>query len=184
MGLFKRKQDPISERAKDLSRQIKQLEAKIQSLESGSDPESEPTPSPNSNLSRGKTAPSSASSGPGVATGSTSTPPNPGQELNRRDPVFESVSQNRLKDLEAPPAHFNDLGVRKYDLPAAWRRLMNNVRGPASTNPKLVDLLAAGSLQGMRPLRSEKRIARNRFLIFVLGLILLLWGLFAVLVRG
>jgi hypothetical protein len=156
MGWFKRKHDPLSERASDLTQQIKQLEAQIQQLATQADePPAESHPAP---------------------AHSPATPP------TRRDPVFENVSQDRLKDLNAPPAHFNDLGVRKYDLPAAWRRLMNHIRGPASANPKLVDLLAAGSLQGMRPLRYEKRIARNRFIIFVIVLLLVLWGLFAVFV--
>ncbi len=155
MGWFKRKHDPLSERATDLTQQIKQLEAQIQQLATQAE-ESTPAPAPSSsNL--------------------PSTPV-------RRDPVFEKVNQTRLKDLNAPPVHFNDLGVRKYDLPAAWRRLMNHIRGPASANPKLVDLLAAGSLQGMRPLRYEKRIARNRFIIFVIVLLVVLWGLFAVFV--
>ncbi len=155
MAWFKRKHDPLSERATDLTQQIKQLEAQIQQLATQAE-ESTPTPAPSS---------SHLPSGP-----------------VRRDPVFEKVNQTRLKDLNAPPVHFNDLGVRKYDLPAAWRRLMNHIRGPASANPKLVDLLAAGSLQGMRPLRYEKRIARNRFIIFVIVLLVVLWGLFAVFV--
>jgi hypothetical protein len=96
--------------------------------------------------------------------------------------VFEHVKQARLKDLNVPQAHFNELGVRKYDLPAAWRRLLTQLRGPTTNHPKLVDLLAAGSLQGMRPLRYERRIARNRFIVFLVVLLLVLWGLIAVFV--
>jgi hypothetical protein len=76
------------------------------------------------------------------------------------------------------PEHFNDLGVRKYDLPALFTRIRNQFRGPSTTNPKLVSYLAAGGVQGLRPLRYEKRIARNRFLFFAGGLFLLLLGIF------
>ena len=73
--------------------------------------------------------------------------------------------------------HFNDLGVRKYDLVSAWRRLTNHLSGPTSNNPKMVQYLAAGSIQGLRPLRYEKRVARNRFLALLGLLLLVLWGL-------
>ena len=146
MGWLNRKKDPISERARELSQQIRQLELQIENLHG-------PTPA------------------------ATATTP------ESRDPMFETVRQTRLKDLHPPQPHFNELGIRKYDLPSAWRRLMNHVRGPTANNPKLVDLLAAGSLQGMRPLRYERRIARNRFIVFVMVLFLVLWGLAAVFVR-
>ena len=78
---------------------------------------------------------------------------------------------------------FNELGVRKYDLSAVWRRLKNNFRGPATSNPRLVNYLAAGSIQGLRPLRYEKRVARNRFVALVVLLILALWGIISALLR-
>ncbi len=43
--------------------------------------------------------------------------------------------------------------------------------------------LAAGGLQGLRPLRYEKRVARNRFIALVLLLFLILLGFFAVFVK-
>jgi hypothetical protein len=48
--------------------------------------------------------------------------------------------------------------------PRAWDRFLEWLRGPPPNNPKLVNYLAAGSIQGLRPLRYEKRIARNRVL--------------------
>ena len=66
--------------------------------------------------------------------------------------------------------------MRKYDLRAAWQRLKTHFSGPSTSNPKLVNYLAAGSVQGLRPLRYEKRIQRNRFLLFLAGLVLALWG--------
>ena len=76
-----------------------------------------------------------------------------------------------------------ELGVRKYDLPALMRRLRNHFRGPSTTNPKLVSYLAAGGIQGLRPLRYEKRVARNRFIALVAILFVILLGLIAVFFR-
>jgi hypothetical protein len=101
-----------------------------------------------------------------------------------RDPIFEPVDQDRLDSEEQPaPPPPNDLGVRKYDLAAGWQRWKNHFRGPAAANPRLVNYLAAGSIQGLRPLRYEKRVARNRFLLLVAILVLVLWGLFAAFIR-
>ena len=55
--------------------------------------------------------------------------------------------------------------------------------GPPTSNPKLVNYLAAGSVQGLRPLRYEKRVARNRLLLLLAILIAVLWGL-AVIIFG
>jgi hypothetical protein len=76
------------------------------------------------------------------------------------------------------------LGVRKYDLPALLQRIRKHFRGPATTNPKLVSYLAAGGIQGLRPLRYEKRVARNRFIALVIVLFLVLLGLIAAFVKG
>ena len=49
---------------------------------------------------------------------------------------------------------------------------------------QLRELLAdAQSIQGLRPLRYEKRIARNRFVMLAALLILLLWGIIAILIK-
>ena len=82
------------------------------------------------------------------------------------------------------PEHYNELGVRKYDLPALLRRVRDHFRGPSTTNPKLVSYLAAGGIQGLRPLRYEKRVARNRFIFFVIILFLALLGTLLVFLKG
>jgi hypothetical protein len=43
-----------------------------------------------------------------------------------------------------------------------------------------VNYLAAGSIQGLRPMRYEKRVARNRVLFIALVLLALLVGIFAI----
>jgi hypothetical protein len=97
----------------------------------------------------------------------------------------DEADQASLREHREPdsPGHYNELGLRKYDLHAAWSRFKSHFRGPVASNPKLVSYLAAGSIQGLRPLRYEKRVARNRFLVFVAALILALWGLIWILVH-
>ena len=40
--------------------------------------------------------------------------------------------------------------------------------------------LAAGGIQGLRPLRYEKRVARNRFIALVIVLLVILLGVFSI----
>jgi hypothetical protein len=170
MGWFKKKPDPISDRARALNEQIAALEAQIQQLDSKL---AEGKPGPRL---RSTTMPRGASSVPHAAA--TSIQPAP----KATDPIFEEVDQNRLKgrsEASSTPEHYNELGVRKYDLAALFRRLKNQFSGPSTANPKLVSYLAAGSLQGLRPMRYEKRIARNRFLVFFIILFLTLAGIIA-----
>jgi hypothetical protein len=102
------------------------------------------------------------------------------------EPVFEDVDVDRLQkpgETGNTPAHYNELGVRKYDLTALFRRVRTHFRGPSASNPRLVSYLAAGGIQGLRPLRYEKRVARNRFIVFVIFLFLMLLGLVAAFYR-
>jgi hypothetical protein len=161
MGLFKKKPDPISERAHALTGEIAALETQIKRL--------------NSTLHHVRSQPRLRSTTlPHGQVVTPSRPPPP------REPVFEEVPHHRIQssaDAESTPAHYNDLGVRKYDLPGAWQRLQNLFRPRPPANPKLVNFLAAGSVQGLRPLRYEKRVARNRFVILVGFFVLILWGI-------
>jgi hypothetical protein len=45
-----------------------------------------------------------------------------------------------------------------------------------ASNPRLVTYLAAGGVRGLRPLRYEKRVARNRVILFAGILFALLLG--------
>jgi hypothetical protein len=62
-------------------------------------------------------------------------------------------------------------------------RIKRHFRGPPAANPKLVNYLAAGNIQGLRPLRYEKRVARNRFVALTLVFVVVLFGLFCFLAR-
>ncbi len=164
MDLFKKKSDPFSERSKALGAEIAALEAKIQKLGGQvSQPQSQPRLRPAAMPHRPGDAMTHAPSQPAAA-----------------EPVFEEVDQNRLKSKQetaTSPDHYNELGVRKYDLRAFIERVKNHFNPPPTSNPKLVSYLAAGSFQGMRPLRYEKRVARNRFIVLVSIFFLALLGI-------
>ena len=88
------------------------------------------------------------------------------------------MDQRRLKtenEAKGLLENHRDLGVRKFDPASVWKRFLDYFRGPPPTNPKLLNYLAAGSIQGLRPLRYEKRIARYRLLFLSLCLFFALW---------
>jgi cell division protein FtsB len=175
MAWFRKKPDPISDRARALNDEIAQLESQIQQLDAQvqrdhSQPRLRSTALPYSG-SVNHLAPTAAA------------PPAP----VAHEPIFEEVGQNLLKargEAATTPEHYNELGVRKYDLAALARRLREHFRGPSASNPKLVSYLAAGGIQGLRPLRYEKRVARNRFVFFVIILFLALLGTLLVFLKG
>ena len=76
----------------------------------------------------------------------------------------------------ADAGRFNERGVRKFDLLAFIHNLGENLTGPAGNNPAMAKMLAAGGIHGLRPLRKERRVARNRFLFLFFTLLLILWG--------
>lgn len=167
MALFRKKADPISARSDELNSQISALEAQIRQL--------------NTSIERAKSHPRVRSTavpqGPTVISGPVPPP------TALREPVFEQLNYQKAKDpqeIESSPERYNDLGVRKYDVLGAFRRMYNNLRGAPTANPKLVSYLAAGSIKGLRPLRYEKRIARNRFIFLSIFFVLVLWGILAV----
>ncbi len=83
-----------------------------------------------------------------------------------------------------PGGHFNEQGVRKWDLAAAWERFRNHLQGPTGNNPRLTKMLAAGSIHGLRPLRHERRVARNRTIALFVTLFLILAGVAHVYLRN
>lgn len=163
MALLKKKKDPISERARMLTGQIAELEAEIQKLDSQLQTTSGPK-------FRSTALPQ---------TGSVFRPAErPAAVRSAHEPVFEVIPAANIKargETESPD-HYNDLGVRKYDLPALWQRIANHLRGPSSSNPRLLTYLAAGGVQGLRPMRYEKRVARNRVIALATVLFLILLG--------
>ena len=158
MGLFRKRVDPISDRARALNSEIAALEAQIRKYETRleRDPETSPPVA---------SAPRSAA---------------PAAELE-----LEKIGSRQLTadpELERDIVHVNEYGVQKYDLPGLISKVRGIFRAPTTSNPKLVNYLAAGGIQGLRPLRYEKRVARNRFIVFALILLVLLVGLLTVFV--
>jgi cell division protein FtsB len=167
MGLLKKKPDLISAKARSIEAEIAALEAEIKKL----DTQLQHAPSPklrSTAQSPGKTSPRAVEK------------PAPAPVPKPSEPVFEEIASAKIKarSQAEEPELFNELGVRKYDLPALFNRLRNHLRGPTTSNPRLVNYLAAGGVQGLRPLRYEKRVARNRFIWLVVVVSVVLFGLF------
>ena len=178
MGLFKKKHDPFSQRAADLSEQIAALEEQIKQLTEEQAAEAS-TPAPAAPPAFEKPRLRSTAKPRGSQPADV---PEPAAPPRPPEPIFEEVDQERIQvqQEQAASGDLNGLGVRKYDLVGFWRRLTAHFRGPSTTNPKLVNYLAAGSIQGLRPMRYEKRVARNRFLFLAIIIALVLWGLVAI----
>jgi len=162
--------DPISERARTLNDQIASLESEIKKLDT--------------RLQRTTTPKFRSTAIPHGETVSRKSEPPPAPKPILHEPVFEEVNPKSFQPEADPRDRYNELGVRKYDLPALWERLRNHFRGPTTNNPRLVNYLAAGGVHGLRPMRYEKRIARNRFIFFAGALFLLLLGTLLVWLHG
>ena len=215
MGLFKKKSDPISDRARALNEQIAQLEEQIRELSAHQD--EPPGPTAVSSPPPADAPPQSHSLAPSPDPEPASPPPpEPRRSSQTASPTRPKLRSTALplgpdipasthplwpagRSKDALPASLKtnpcqagpsaaatppkDLGVRRSDWADSWRRLKNHFRGPATSNPKLVNYLAAGSIQGLRPLRYEKRVARNRFILLLTCLILVLWGIIALVLK-
>ena len=161
MGLFKKKaSDPISARAEELNARIQALESEIKHLNRNLQPRNSP-----------RVRSTALPEGRGKS-------PQPNTPLH--DSIFEPVETTKPPpEMETPESHYNEFGVRKYDLLGSLKRLKKYLTGEQASNPKLVSYLAAGSIKGLRPLRYEKRVARNRFIFLSLFFVLILWGILA-----
>lgn len=169
MSWWKKKPDPISDRAQELNVKIAALEAEIQRL----DQQLHQAPDRVPRL-RSTAVPRGVTVMHALPTATTRSPAAPNPE-----PVFEEISQERITtENEMPnlPEHFNEFGTRKLNVPALLQKLRRFFTGPNTSNPQLVNYLAAGGVQGLRPLRKERRIARNRFIFFTAVLFIVLFG--------
>jgi len=175
MGWLKKKPDPISDREHALSAEIAQLEERIKRLGAKVQQDHAQPKLRSTALPHGATRPN--------ISDPESAPP-PTADEGRL--IFEEMGRAKFEphiEPENTPGHYNDLGVRKYDITALLTRWRAHFRGPATNNPKLVNYLAAGGIQGLRPMRYEKRVARNRFIALVIILFLTLLGIVAVFIK-
>ncbi|MBA4150768.1 MAG: hypothetical protein H0X66_21865 [Verrucomicrobia bacterium] len=155
MGLFSKKADPISERSRALKQEIAALETQIRALSERPEPPPEPVKR-------------------------SSVPPAARNSSRPRTAREFPVEEFRL-EADSSLAPELDISLEK---PRFVIRMVEAIRGKPSTNPKLVTFLAAGSIQGLRPLRYEKRIARNRFILLSVIFLALLWGVLTVFLRN
>lgn len=162
MALFQRQADPISERERALAMEMQALEEQIAAL-SDEAKETEQLPRVRSTV-RPRQIPAR-------------NPFSTGQDV-----VFEPVDNEPITDpepLDVNSAHYNEQGVKKLDLVRVWKQIQAYLRRSPGAQSKFVNYLAAGSIQGIRPLRYERRIARNRFLVMFGVLVLVMFSIFA-----
>jgi hypothetical protein len=197
MGWRRKIKDPVSAREQTLREEIERLEAQIHDLSTQAASPAPPRASARDSArlrpeppARRNSALSQRTPQPGQLEPRVRSTVLPGGQTAAKpgalphtgaEQVFEAVDHTRL-EAPAEAANrdlYNDLGVRKYDLPTAWQRLRSFFQASPTQNQTFVKLLAAGNIQGLRPLRYEKRVARRRFIMVVILLFLLLWGIFA-----
>lgn len=180
MGWFSKKTDPIQSRAHALDAEIATLESKIRKLNAQIEkttPAAPAAPLPTTPRLRTSVQPAETAIPHRAApTPATTTAPT-------RSAI--EVDLPPTSGAPAPvemPAYYNARGVRKFDLLGALQRFRKSLTGPEPSNPKLVTYLAAGNIHGLRPLRHEQRVARNRFIVLCLVLLGILFAIFKLLV--
>ncbi len=167
MGLFRKKNDPIKDREKNLASEIDQLEDQIRALkgvlkQAELDPQGTP-PAPPVRRPAAR---------PAAAVEPAKTP---------AEPVFEPVDQQRLQAAANPFKEKHDpRALQREGSTSLFEKVARYFRGPTSSNPKLVSYLAAGNIHGLQPLRYERRVARNRLLLWIVIIIVLIVGLLKV----
>ena len=158
MGWFKRKIDPMTSRSRELHSEIAALESQINQLSNAStlgDPLQIHT----------------------VLKETRYLPPDP---ILRADEAL-THSLQPVTDSNCPGL-YNDQGVRKFDLAGWWLRARRQPAPSPAGNDKLVAYLAAGRNYGYTALRSERRVARNRFILLAFVLLAMLWTVLSLLI--
>jgi hypothetical protein len=162
MGFLGRKRTPMDEHERQLEARLHELTAQIAAL--------------NAQIQQEQAQPKLRS------TAQPHTPPSevrfPGMA---GEPTFELVNHQRVTSPTQPDASPGPareaLGLRRYNPWSVIRRWWRQLRGTEASNPTLVRYLAAGNVQGLRPLRYEKRVARNRFLVLLALFLVVIYGL-------
>ena len=158
MAWFKRKIDPMTSRSRELHSEISALESQIAQLSNAStltDPLQIHT----------------------VLKETRYLPPDP---ILRADEAL-THSLQPVTDSNCPGL-YNDQGVRKFDLAGWWLRARRQPAPSPTGNDKLVAYLAAGRNYGYTALRSERRVARNRFILLAFVLLAMLWTVLSLLI--
>ena len=160
MGWFTKPKDPMASRQEALEREIAQLQRRIADLST------QPLP---------PLRPASRQPTPVVPA----TPQATSQPLSARSAPIPaprpSVGAPTGAETGAPPD--------RYNLVEAWGRLKSRLGARPRQPSGLVNLMAAGSVHGLRPLRYERKIARRRFILSLSFLLLVLYGIARVVFR-
>jgi len=163
MGLLGRKRTVIDEQERALQARLHDLESQIAAL--------------NAQIQQEQSQPRLRSTAQPHATAAAPHVP----ATHGEQPAFEAVNHQRVTNPFQPEAggaaSREELGVRSYNPLAVVRRWWRQMRGTQASNPTLVRYLAAGNVQGLRPLRYEKRVARNRFLVLLALFLVVIYGL-------
>lgn len=177
MAWWRRKSDPWSERERALAERIRSLEEEIRRLEGELQRVR--------NIGVEEVGPAH----PPSQRRLTATAPDPRPTMppatTRQFPAAGSSGAGVVESPAHTPHLYNEFGQRKYDLPGWWRSLKARwSAAPPPASSELVRLLAAGGAPELRPLRYERRIARNRFLALLTVLVLVVIGILFVLTRA
>lgn len=173
MAFFRRRKDPLEARAQELAGKIKRLERELR--EAGRPAIAASTPRPAGAASRSGLAGSPVSP---AENGPPSRTRAPGEPLPRiPGPATPRSGAGRAAGEAAPDPLLSPVGARKFDLPAAWRRWIGRFTSHSMETASAARYRTSNSIHGLRPLRYEKRVARNRFIGLFVLLVLVLTGL-------
>lgn len=164
MAIFSRKSDPIDSLRHKLDAELEALKKRERELREG---KATPPPAPKPVVQPTGPLPGPTAELPPLKAGLAGAPPPPGVQTGAPVPLHGYTEQ----------------GVRKLDFPALWRRISRPFNGPTPRNPRIVTMIATGSLHGPRPLRIERKIARRRSIALFILLLIVLFGLVRVFVR-
>ncbi|MGC8743446.1 MAG: hypothetical protein ACP5T0_06175 [Verrucomicrobiia bacterium] len=83
------------------------------------------------------------------------------------------------EEVHLTPEHFNEFGVKKFDLLGKLNKQPQDLDEKKILTKKLI----ASSLQGPPALRRERRIKRNRLILYTIIIALFLYGFIALLLK-
>lgn len=161
MGILRKKtNDPINERLKQLNAEIASLDAQIRELkEKATKPATQPEPGSH----------------------------DAGVFQKQYDSIPFVDNKKKIIAREEPqttPDHYNEFGVKKFDLLARLNQLSTNQQSKTCDEKKiLAQRLIASNLDGMPILRRERRIRRNRLILYSCIIAIFLYMLLALILK-
>ncbi len=159
MKFFKKKpDDPLKERLNDLQAEIAQIDARIRKLKEKGVNQNE------------------------VPSNQDKPKPNIPEDLTGQfKPIYNKQKINQ-PNTPVTAEHINEFGVQKIDLLEKLNRHINLTQDQ-DEKAKLAQRLIMSNLQGRPVLRRERRIQRNRFIIFTIIIAIFLFGILALIFK-